>query len=480
MAVVDYCVLALYFVGLLYIGYAANKKQNDIDDYYVGGRNVGTLSLMTLWLSSWVGGASIVGTAEKSYQVGISSLWYTCSLFVGFLVFAWTFAGRVKKLGDKHNHLTYPDIIEQRYDSKARMMSTITTILAYIGYVASQLLSAAFIINSITGLSTGMSFLIATTVTIVYTAIGGFFAVERTDMIQAFLVFFGLSMIAVPLTGYHLGDISTLVDKLPAEHFGIGSWGWGTIAALFCSTVMTFFTSMDSYTRCYAAKDARSARNGTVLAGLLVLVISGSICFLGMSAKAIIPETDGGTTALIALIMYLFPAGIKGLMLVAILSALMSTADSCILVASANITRDIYQRFINPDASEKKILRLSIMSTAAVGISGALIGWFFKDVMSLMLMTFTVNSAGLFIPTIGIFLWKWATPRAAFWSMSLSLVTVVGWYIGQAVAPDASWFAIDPLWPGLAVSVGVFFSLSFARKRAGNMASAALEAPSTD
>lgn len=460
MHTIDYTVLLMYFCLLLGIGYYANTKQKSTEDYYVGGRGVGTLSLGALWMSSWVGGASILGTAEKSFEIGISSLWYSLAMFFGFIFFSFTFAGRIKEMGDKFQHITYPDLIEQRYDTKARLISTITTITAYIGYTATQLLAAAHIITTITGISVGYSFVIATTITISYTAFGGFFAVEKTDRFQALLILFGVSAIAVPLTWNELGGIQQLTEKLPTSYFELDSWGIGPILAMFISIVLTFFTSMDSYTRCYAAKSKESARNGTLLAAAAVLCISLSICFLGMSAKILYPSHSGGESALIKLIMHVFPFGVKGLMLVAILSAIMSTADTCILSASANLSRDIYQRFINQDANQNQILRFSMMSSVLVGTTSALIGWFSESIIALLVMTFTINSAGLFFPTLGAFFWKRATAHAAFWSMGLSLSTVTIWYIGQYLKMNSAVFSIDPVWPGLFVSFVTFVTLT--------------------
>jgi len=457
---IDYGVLIIYFFLLLVIGYYANKRQKSTEDYYVGGRGVGTLSLGALWMSSWVGGASILGTAQKSFELGISSLWYSLAMFFGFIFFSFTFAGRIKETGDKYNHITYPDLIEQRYDTKCRLISTITTITAYTGYTATQLLAAAHIITTITGIALGHSFLLATIITISYTAFGGFFAVEKTDRFQAFLILFGVSVLAVPLTVNELGGVSRLTENLPATYFEPGSWGVGTVLAMFISIMLTFFTSMDSYTRCYAAKSKKSAKNGTLLAALSVLCISLSICFLGMSAKVMFPSHSGGESALVMLIMQVFPIGVKGLMLVAILSAIMSTADTCILSASANLARDIYQRFVNPEASTRQVLRVSMISSVLVGTTGALIGWFSESIISLLVMTFTINSAGLFFPTLGVFFWKRATAHAAFWSMSLSLTIVLVWYLGGHMLAESALFTIDPVWPGLLVSFLLFAVLS--------------------
>jgi len=460
MLPLDYVVLASYFLALLVIGYLANKKQNNADDYYVGGRGVGTLSLTAMWMSSWVGGATIMGSAEKSFEVGISGLWYSMSIFFGFIIFSLTFVGRVKKLGDRHKFITYSDLIEHRYDVKTRLVSTFTMVIAYIGYIASQLVAAAAIISSITGLSLDFCFIVATSITVIYTSMGGFLAVEKTDRFQALLVLLGLTLVAVPLTAQSIGGFERLTTDLPSSYFDWGGWGWGTIVALFTSTTLTFYTSMDSYTRIYAAKTPGSARWGTFFAAFVALIISCSICFLGMSAHVLFPDGTGGASALVALIMQVLPVGVKGLMLVAILSVVMSTADTCILCASANFTRDVYQRFINPKASQKKIVRIGIASSVVMGVTGALIGRYLADIMTILIMAFTINSAGLFIPTIGVF-WKKSSAKAAFWSMCLSLITVIVWYVGQAVSPDSVLFTINPVWPGLLVSIGVFFPLSF-------------------
>ena len=319
-----------------------------------------------------------------------------------------------------------------------------------------------FTITTITGMRLGYAFCIATTITIGYTSLGGFFAVEKTDRFQALLIIIGVTFVAVPLTMGELGDVSRLTTTLPTSYFEAGSWGWGGIFAMFVSIVLTFFTSMDSYTRCYAARTAKCARNGTLLAAVAVLCISASVCFLGMSAKVLFPGDAGGTSALVTLIMNVFPVGAKGLMLVAILSAIMSTADACILSASANLTRDIYQRFINPRASQRQILRLSILGSMLVGLVSALVGWFSEGIIALLVITFTINSAGLFLPTLGAFFWKRATAKAAFRSMTVSLIVVLACYVGHKVAPQAALFTVDPVWPGLAASaiLFTFYSLS--------------------
>ena len=154
-----------------------------------------------------------------------------------------------------------------------------------------------------------------------------------------------------------------------------------------------------------------------------------------------------------------FPVGLKGLMLVGILAALMSTADICILTAAANGSRDIYQRYFNPEVSPRKLFRISMVLAAIVGAASGLMAWQMRDIVSILLVAFTINAAALFVPTIAMVSSKKVNTSAAFWSMTLALLTVIGWYVASAMnlAPV---FSIDPLWPGLIVSIAVFTGIS--------------------
>ncbi|AET66794.1 Na+/proline symporter [Desulfosporosinus orientis DSM 765] len=460
MAKFDIVIIFLYFGAMIAIGIFANRKQKNMEDYYVGGRKASALSIMSLWLCSWIGGAAIVGGAGKAYEIGVSSVWMVLTTAIGCVIFALTFASLLKKMGDYRLHLTYPDLIEDRYDNRARLIATITTLLAYIAYTAGQLAAAGTIIHTLMGWSLGTSFVIAAFVVIMYTATGGFIAVTYTDWIQFSLLLLGIAVLGVPIAWGAVGGISGLQNQLPTSYFDIGAWGWRTILGLMVSMVFSFFTAMDSYTRMFSAKDVKSARNGTLLAALGVVIIAFSATFLGMSAKVLYPDlTGGGGVAIATLVIQLFPIGLKGLIIVGILAAIMSTADICLLTASANFTRDIYQRYINPAASDKHMLRLGMISSLAIGILSAFMAWKMMNIINILYVAFTINSAGLFIPTIAIFYWKKANANAAFWSMTLSLITVLIWYVGGSFS-WGSIFSLDPVWPGLAVSILVFVSLS--------------------
>jgi len=176
---------------------------------------------------------------------------------------------------------------------------------------------------------------------------------------------------------------------------------------------------------------------------------------LGLASAALFPEVESSNGILTVFVMEYFPTGLKGLMLVGIMAAVMSSADICILTASANLTRDIYQRYFNPDISKKSMLRLGMWSSVVAGLLATFMAWKMQDIIDILLLGFTINSAALFVPTIAALMLKKTDSAAAFWSITLSLTTVILWKVAASYGAGGV-FAIEPLWPGLAVSFLTF------------------------
>lgn len=459
LTVLDKTIIFSYLAMLIIIGLYASRKQESIKDFFIAGGTLGTFSIACLWMASWVGGAAIVGGAAKTYEFGVSAGWYTICMAIGCLLFGLLFAARVKRWGDERELLTYPDLIETHYDSRTRIVATVTTALAFAAFAAGQLAAAGAILSTLLGWDYSLALLLASGIIILYTATGGFLAVTYTDWVQLVLLFVGVVLVGIPVAISNGGTIEAFTTQLPESHFSPTGWGLSTMLALGVSIPMSFFVGMDSYTRMFAAKNERVARRGTLWAAVFLLPLAVGAVWLGMTAALLYPDVDNSSEILSRLVIDTFPTGLRGLMLVGILAALMSTADICILTASANGSRDIYQRYLNPGVSPKKLFRVSIGLAIAIGMGATIMAWQMQDIIDILLVAFTINSAALFIPTIAIVVLKSTDKSAAFWSITLSLATVVAWY-AAAEFDLAPLFALDPLWPGLLVSMAVFVALS--------------------
>ena len=459
MGILDTAILFGYLAVLIGLGFYANYKQRSVDDYFVAGRRMGPFTIACLWLASWVGGASIVGSSARAFDMGVTGVWYILAIALGCLLFGLILAEKVKRVGDAERHLTYPDFIEHYYDARTRIVATVTTVLAFTAYSAGQLMAAAAILQVLLGWDYGQALMLSSTIVIMYTATGGYLAITYTDWVQFVLLFVGIVLIGLPIAIYQVGTWSDLQAALPSSYFDPGAWGWSKIAALVGSIVLSFFVAMDSYSRSFAARDARTARNGALLAVVFILPIALAATWLGMASAVLFPDAASSSGILTTFIVETFPIGLKGLALVGVLAAVMSSADICILTASANYTRDVHQRFLQPDIGERSMLRLSILASTIFGMMAAFMAWKMQDIIDVLQLGFTINGAALFLPTIAAFYWRRADSTAAFWSICLSLATVLGWRLAGDVELGAV-FDIDPLWPGLLVSAVVFLGLS--------------------
>lgn len=459
MSTIDTGIIFAYMAMMILIGLYASRKQDNVEDYFVASGKIGTISVACLWLSSYVGGAAIIAGAANAYDMGISAGWYIGAMIIGCAAFGFFFAARVKRLGKENSFLTYPEMMESRYDSRTRIVATITTIAAFVGYAAGQLVAAALILQTLLGWDYGTSLALASAIIVLYTATGGFLAITYTDWVQISILFIGVVFIGLPIAIASGGTWTALTTTLPSSYFDIGTWGWDKIVPLTVSIALAFFVAMDSFTRCFAARTEGIARNGTYLAAALLVPLMVASIWLGMTSKLLFPEVSDSADILTMFVMEQFPVGLKGLLLVGMLAALMSTADICILTASANASQDIYQRYVNPQVDPKTLYRFSMVMSAVVGVVATLMAWKMRNIIDVLLLAFTINSAALFVPTVAMVYFKRISKPAAFWSITCALFTVITWHIGGTMNV-ASIFEIDPLWPGLAVSIILFTGIS--------------------
>ena len=440
---IDTGIIFAYLALMMAMGISASRRQNSVEDYFVAGGKLSSFSIACLWLATWVGGAAVVGGTNQAFEFGIAGGWYTTCIFIGCLLFGFFFAVRVKREGNKHNLLTYPEFIETRFDSRTRIVATVTTILAYTGYSAGQLAAVSAVFSTLLGWDYSSSLLLASAIVVAYTATGGFLAVTYTDWVQVALLLAGVVIVGIPISVANGGTLEAFSTGLPTGHFSPIGLGLPTMLAMVVSIPLAFFVSMDN--------------------ALLVPLVIGST-WLGLTAAILYPGVESEGDILSRLIIDVFPVGLKGLLLVGLLAALMSSADICILTAAANGSRDIYQRYMNPNVEPKKLFRISMVLAATVGIGAALMAWQMQDVVGILLLAFTVNTAALFVPTIAMVTLKNVNTDAAFWSIGLALFTVVAWY-GASVMKLAPVFQYDPLWPGLIVSTVVFSAVSLTGRK---------------
>lgn len=457
MKTVDSVFIFLYLAIMALIGFIAYKKNKTSEDFFVAGRSLGAFSIAVLWFGGEIGGASIIAASTNAYNYGISGIWYIIIISFACAVFALLLTKRVKTVGDRLNVITFPSLISKRYGRRPSNIAVICAFFANLGFLASQFVAMTSMLVTITGWSMPVSFIISTVVTVFYSSVGGYRAVTYTTWMQAILIIIGTVILGFPLVAKSIGGIGQ-IESLPPEYFDLGRDGWPTIIALAVSTTLSYQTGMAHYTSCFSAKNAKSAKRGILGAAVAVLFIAFSVTFIGMGARLLLPNLPADVSPYVAVIKKLFPPGISGMVIVGVFAAVMSTADVSINCCAANISVDLYKNILNPKASDKSIMRLGIVSSLLVSAIAALMAWWKKDIIELLLLAYTFQAATLFIPTVGGLFSKRPTQKSAYASMLVALIVVIIWLLGDAFELGAV-FKINALWPGLTASAIVFTTI---------------------
>ena len=262
-------------------------------------------------------------------------------------------------------------------------------------------------------------------ITIVYTVIGGLKAVIYTDTFQLTLLLGGLIIITIPITLYKIGGLDALRKSLPPEYFSLSNISPATFINWMVTIIPAWLIGNTLYQRMYACRNEYEAKRAWYIAGFLeypVMAFTGA--FLGMCARVIAPDAEP-EMAIPILIRDVLPAGVTGIVIVAYFSAIMSTADSCLMASSGNFVNDIIERYFVRKVSAKTSIRLSMLVTLIIGVLSVIVASQFTSVLNAGLYTYAFMISGLFVPTLGAYFWKRGSSAGAMAGMLAGGITTL-------------------------------------------------------
>ncbi|HRW62884.1 MAG TPA: sodium:solute symporter family protein, partial [Bacteroidales bacterium] len=329
------------------------------------------------------------------------------------------------------------------YNGKVAILAGIISAIGYIGFTSSQILAGAKLASaSFQGLNMKEALIIMGVIAVLYTVMGGLKAVIYTDTIQWIILMGGLIFIGIPVSYYAIGGIDVIKITLGDEFFSLQNVEWQQIVNWSVTIIPIWFVGMTLYQRIYSTKGEKEAKKAWFLAGFFewpLMAFMGVI--LGLFSRVAFEngmftslgyapgyELDA-EMGLPLLLRNVLPVGLMGLMMSAYFSAVMSTADSCLMAASGNILTDIMDKIRPIKRSDKSVLRISQLLTLVIGVLALLLALNMQNVLELMLYSYAFMVSGLFIPVLGAFYWKRSHPVAAFWSMlsggSITLILTI-------------------------------------------------------
>jgi len=470
MHFIDLFEFALYMVGMLGVGYYFLRKNKTTEDYYVGGRKMGSFHVGLSVVATDVGGGFSIGLGGLGFVMGISGSWMLFTGLIGAWVSAVVLIPRVAKMPGFRNLYTFPQIFEHFYSPKVALTAGIISGIGYIGFTSSQILAGAKLASAtFVNLDMTTALMIMGVIVVVYTSLGGIKAVIYTDTIQWLILMLGLTFIGIPLGYSSIGGYDAIVSTVSGDMLSLSNIKWQTLVNWGFTIIPIWFVGMTLYQRIYACGDEKTAKKAWFIAGLFewpvmafmgvmlglfarVAAEQGMFFYLGFeTAEGLDPEKG-----LPMLLRTILPPGLLGLMMAAYFSAIMSTADSCLMAASGNAVTDIIEKFFNIKGDQKKVLRISQIMTFVLGAFALLLATTMKNVLELMLYSYAFMVSGLFIPVLGAFFWKKASSIGAFWAMIGGGSTTLILILLNKRLP----FGLDPNIFGISVSLILFVSLT--------------------
>ncbi|MBK6892446.1 MAG: sodium:solute symporter family protein [Flavobacteriales bacterium] len=418
---IDASIRIVYMIALVAIGVYFMRKNTDQEDYFVGGRGMGHWHIGLSVVATDVGGGFSIGLGGLGFVMGLSGAWMLFTGLVGAWLAAVFLIPRVYDLARREKFLTFPQLIGHHYNGRAAFVAGIICAIGYLGFTSSQLLAGAKLASSaFVGLDMGTALLIMGAIIVGYTVMGGMKAVVYTDTVQWIVLIAGLSLVGLPMAWYAVGGWEGIHASVTPEQLSLTNVGPVTLINWMVTIVPIWFVGMTLYQRIYASRSERSAKKAWYIAGFLewpLMAFMGvALGLLGRVAadQGLLVHLIGGDVntmdpelGLPLLLRAVLPVGFLGLVLAAYFSAILSTADSCLMAASGNVLTDIVGRLRKKEQTTEQVLRFSQVLTLALGILAMVIAANMENVLSLMLASYAFMVSGLLVPLLAaVFLGK--------------------------------------------------------------------------
>jgi SSS family solute:Na+ symporter len=435
--------IALYLVLLIAVAAVKSRTTRTQDDFMVAGRRVSALFLVGTLVCTWIGSGSLFGGAGLAFREGISGLWMSAGAWIGIII-VFFLAPRVRRIAQ----YTVADILEKRYGPAARVLGTITITVAYMAIAGYQFRGAGRLLNLVTQDVPGIrpifpetGRVIAAVCVVLFTLLAGMVSIVSVDIFNGILMTGGV-LIALPIILSMAGGWTGVAANVPATHFEpLGRHGPLWAFGVFFPTLFLLLSESSMYQKFFSARDERSARRaviGMVVGVIVIETALGLLAIVGASrywnaapfraanGALDVPTTE---TIILQLARHDLPVVAGCLLLGAALAIIFSTANTFLMIPSTNVTRDIYQRFARPRASQREIVLVQRIAIVALGATALALVSHFTSILQMAFMSYTMIGAGLTPALLAAFLWRRATTAGGTASICTGMIvtTLVAW-----------------------------------------------------
>lgn len=375
-------VLVIYLGVLAALAIWSRRETHTLSGFYLAGKKlpfwVVAFSTNATGESGWL----LLGLSGMGYLVGAQAYWVMVGELVGITTSWWLVSRRLKAFGDKTDSITVPDVLAAKFQDKwhlVRLVAVLIIVVMVTTYVAAQAVATGKAFSSFLGMDYKTGVIVGSIIIISYTFVGGYKAVAYTDVVQGFLMLLGL--IAVPVAaiiaaGGWGGVTASLAQQDPAllDMLAFSDTSTWVAIASFLAIGLPFLGVPQLLVRFMSARDDGEVRKARIMSVIVMIFFTSGAVTAGVAGRALFPGLDDNETIFPVLSSNLFPPIVSGMLLVVVLSAIMSTVDSLLLLASSAVVRDTYQKIMGSDESDERLSNYGKIFTVVVGIIAVLVG----------------------------------------------------------------------------------------------------------
>lgn len=383
---------------MLIIGMTGARKIDGPASYFVGRRTAGTMAVTGSLLATILGGSNTLGVAGLGYSKGLAGSWWLLSGAVCLMVFSFWLAAKVRKLGS----YTIAEVLGRQYQSNAvRIAASIIICTAWIGIVAGQTSAAGHLLSALWPGRLDLMILVSGIVFTCYTVLGGQYSIIKTDFLQSFIILFGIIMVVV--FGMHAaGGFEQVLAQAPQGTFTFPlseSLGFTDLLMYFLFVGMAFLVGPDIYSRVLSSRDTATAKRSTCFAAAALAIMALALAMVGILARILLPDIPA-EKAFPQLALHVLPNGLNGLVIAALLAAVMSSADTCLLTAATIISSDIVKPLCGERLDDRRLVLLTRGTVIVLGVGSMLMALKLQGIIASLLLAYTVYSSGVAMPVL--------------------------------------------------------------------------------
>lgn len=455
--------LAGYSVLLITVGLWISRLVRDAGDFFVAGRRLTAPLLFATVLAANIGAGSTIGATGQAYRDGLSAWWWNGSAAIGSLFLAFFIGPRIWRIAKTHGLYTAGDYLEWRYGREVRGVVAALIWVGTLFILAGQLIAGAAILEVVAGLPRWGGALIGGIVMTTYFIAGGLLSSAWVNVVQLAVLLVGF-LIAVPMIVASVGGLDA-VQAVSATRPGFDSLlysagpgsGWTFLFLL----APAFVISPGLVQKVYGAADERTVKLGVGIQALVLMLFAFLPVVIGMAARVAHPDIAIRDQVLPIMLTEHLPPLLGGLALAAVFSAEVSTCDAILFMLATSLSQDLYKRFVNPAADERRVLTVARAASLAGGLLGVGLAVALPpSVITALGIFYSLLAVSLFVPVVGGLFVRRAGTREAFAAIICGVGVRLGlqwFYGGRGIG------VLDPTLLGTAAAAVGYFVVLFTR-----------------